>query len=86
LIPVPKRANDTIILRVYVEHPADSTIQLEGGYCDAALYDAIARFYESVGMYSSATYFHAQYAEKKRALIEAYTRRFEQRPASQQKP
>lgn len=85
LMPVPTRV-DTVVLNCYVEHPADSTIQLEGGYCDAALYDAVARWYEATGMYSSATYWKGEYAKKKAALIEAYTRRFEQRPQSQQKP
>ena len=86
LLPIPNKSGDTIILQCYVEHPADSTIKLRGAYCDAALYDAVARVYESLEKYASAAYWHGEYAKKKEALAQIYQRRFEQRPPKQQAP
>ena len=81
LLPVPLRADDTVVFKCFVEHETAETsgaiIYLRPAYTEAALFYACHLSTVSVGMFAESEKFFALYERLKVGLKERYTRRFE---------
>ena len=81
LLPVPLRADDTVVIKCLVEHPtaeaSGSTIIMRPAYTEAALFYTCHLSCVSVGMWAESEKFFAMYERLKVGLKERYTRRFE---------
>lgn len=79
LIPAPQQG-DSVYLKCFVEHPdaaVGDSICLKPAYTEAAIDYACYLALRSVKMYEDAAIFKAAYDEKKAALRERYTRKFD---------
>ncbi len=89
IIPAPIRAGDTLIIKCFVEHKADTanagTIDFtHPDFTTAALFLTCSYALMSVGEFERATFFEALYTKKKTELIQKYQRRLDVQPTIQE--
>lgn len=82
LMNAPVRDADTVILKVYIEHPIDTSDTTNfrfssDAYTQAALDYACAEALRTVQRYEEAALWDARYEKKKADLFRVFTRRFD---------
>lgn len=81
IMPIPKQAGDTIVLKCFIEHRDITTdtasINLSPPYSYAAIIYACGYSCVSLGMFDKANWFLAEYEKMKKSLTETYTRGFD---------